>query len=149
MMWRQQSTSDCFIVLVSKVGTSSFIFIFFVVLIFSAAKEAGRHQPAVSRHVELCYPAVGAGDQRSAVCRSVQHGNWHEGLQSCFLRLIRFTNNEWNGYGSRVQLLYGNKLLFSLLGCPGGSETHHPTRDLSPHLQAHEDMHERRSRQEA
>lgn len=37
-------------------------------LISSPAEEAGRDQPSVSRHVELCYPAVGIGDKRSALC---------------------------------------------------------------------------------
>lgn len=59
-----------------------------VLVISSPAEEAGRDQPSVSRHVELCYPTLGVGDQRSALCWPVQHGNWHEGQQT-YLWLIR------------------------------------------------------------
>lgn len=34
----------------------------------SPAKKARRDQSSISRHVELCYPAVGAGDQRGSLC---------------------------------------------------------------------------------
>lgn len=53
-------------------------------LVSSPAEEARGDQPSVSRHVELCYLAMGVGDKRSTVCWPVQHGNWHEGLQSYF-----------------------------------------------------------------
>lgn len=39
--------------------------------------------------------------------------------------------------------------LFLPLGRLGGFEAHYPTRHLAPHLQAHEDMHERRPSKEA
>lgn len=42
--------------------------LFTLVALSSPAEEARRDQPSVSRHVELRHPAVGAGDQRSAVC---------------------------------------------------------------------------------
>lgn len=45
----------------------------------SPAEETGRDQPSVIRHVELCHPVVGVGDQRGSICRPVQYGNWHEG----------------------------------------------------------------------
>lgn len=39
-----------------------------LLVVFSPAEEARRDQPPVGRHVELCYPAVGVGDQRGAFC---------------------------------------------------------------------------------
>lgn len=49
-------------------------------------------------------------------------------------------------------LFYFTKLIVCLIwlsGCPGGFEAHYPSWHITPHLQADEDMHERRSSKEA
>lgn len=93
----------------------------------SPAEEAGRDQPSFIRHVELCHPLVGAGDQRGSLRRPVQYGNWHEGWLTPFATPPFTFKACWNFFSVALYTLpvCSSRLPWKAWGPPSHREYRH------------------------